>query len=103
MHYALKSLHVQRSNGNNKIGPVYIRPKVKSNRFEISNCFAMLFRLHGSLHGDFIVATLQTIARLYCTCANEQSKAHAHYLATLMILRNFFSLRAFTVYMEDSL
>ena len=34
---------------------------------------------------------------------NNSSKAHAHYLSTLMILRNFISLRAFTVYMENSL
>ena len=34
---------------------------------------------------------------------NNSSKAHAHYLATLMILRNFISLWAFTVYMENSL
>ena len=34
---------------------------------------------------------------------NNSRKAHAHYLATLMILRNFISLRAFTVYMENSL
>ena len=27
--------------------------KVNSNRFEISNRFEMLFRLHGNLHGDF--------------------------------------------------
>ena len=46
-------------------------PEVKSNRFEISNHFEMLFRLHGNLHGDFTAATFQTIARLYCTCAND--------------------------------
>ena len=34
---------------------------------------------------------------------NNSRKAHAHQLATLMILRNFISLRAFTVYMENSL
>ena len=34
---------------------------------------------------------------------NNSSKAHAHYLATLMTLRKFISLRAFTVYMENSL
>ena len=34
---------------------------------------------------------------------NNISKAHAHYLATLMTLRKFISLRAFTVYMENSL
>ena len=33
----------------------------------------------------------------------NSSKAHAHLLATLMILRNFISLRAFTVYMQNSL
>ena len=39
---------------------VYMRPEVNSNRFEISNCFEMLFRLHGNLHGDFTAATFQT-------------------------------------------
>ena len=39
--------------------------------FEISNRFEMSFRLHGNLHGDLTVATFQTIARLYCTCAND--------------------------------
>ena len=48
-----------------------MRPEVNSNRFEISNRFEMSFRLHGSLHGDFTAATFQTIARLYCTCAND--------------------------------
>ena len=36
---------------------VYMRPEVKSNRFEISNRFEMSFRLHGNLHGDFTAAT----------------------------------------------
>ena len=44
---------------------VYMRPEVNSNRFEMS------LRLHGNLHEDFIGATFQTIARLYCTCAND--------------------------------
>ena len=65
-----------------------MRPEVNSNRFEISNRFEMLFRLHGNftvsnleissrfqklsrLHGDFIALTFQTIARPYCTCAND--------------------------------
>ena len=48
-----------------------MRPEVNSNRFEISNRFEMSFRLHGNLHGDFTAATLQTIARLYCTRAND--------------------------------
>ena len=39
--------------------------EVNSNRFEI------LFRLHGSLHKDFTAASFQTIARPYCTCAND--------------------------------
>ena len=34
---------------------------------------------------------------------NNSSEAHAHYLAILMIVRNFISLPAFTVYMENSL
>ena len=48
-----------------------MRPEVNSNRFEISNRFEMLFRLHDNLHKDFTVATFQTMARLYCTCANN--------------------------------
>ena len=52
---------------------VYMRPEENLNRFEISNRFEMLFRLHGNLHGDFTVATFQTIARRYCTCANDIS------------------------------
>ena len=46
-------------------------PAVNSNRFEISNSFQMSFHLHGNLHGDFTAATFQTIARLYCTRAND--------------------------------
>ena len=34
---------------------------------------------------------------------NNSSKTHACWLATLMILRNFISLQAFNVYMENSL
>ena len=65
-----------------------MRPEVNSNRFEISNRFEMSFRSHGNfavsgleipnrfqkllrLHGDFTAATFQTIARTYCTCAND--------------------------------
>ena len=50
---------------------VYMRPEVNSNWFEISNRFEMSFRLHGNLHGYFTAATFQTIAKLYCTCAND--------------------------------
>ena len=50
---------------------VYMRPEVNSNRFEISNRFEMLFRLHGILHRDFTAASLRTIARLYSTGAND--------------------------------
>ena len=53
-----------------KLEHVYMRPEVNSNRFEISNSFEMSFCLHGKLHGDFTAATFQTIAKLYCTCAN---------------------------------
>ena len=38
----------------------------------------------------------------YCLFLNNSSKTHAHELATLMILRNFISLQAFTVYTEKS-
>ena len=48
-----------------------MRPKVNSSRFQISNRFEMSFRLHGNLHGDFTAVTFQTIARLYCTRAND--------------------------------
>ena len=48
-----------------------MRPEVNLNQFEISNHFEMFFHLLGSLHGDFTVATFQTIARLYYTCAND--------------------------------
>ena len=50
---------------------VYMRPEENSNRFEISNHLEMSFRLHGNLHVDFTARTFQTIARLYCTCAND--------------------------------
>ena len=46
-------------------------PEVNSDRFEISNRFEILFRLHDNLHGDFTGTTFQTMARLYCTCAND--------------------------------
>ena len=42
----------------------------------------------------------------YCAIGcflNNSSKTHAHYLVTLMILCNFISLRAFFVYMKNSL
>ena len=55
----------------NTLEHVYMIPEVNSNRFEISNRFEMLFCLHGNLHGDFTAATFQTIARPYCTCAND--------------------------------
>ena len=48
-----------------------MRPEVNSNWFVISNCFKMLFDLHGDFHGYFTVATFHTIARLCCTCAND--------------------------------
>ena len=38
-----------------------MRPEVNSNRFEISNRFEMLFRLHGNLHEDFTAATFQQL------------------------------------------
>ena len=58
----------------------YIKPKVNSNRFEISNRFGMSFRLHGNLHGDFTAATFQTMARLYCTYANDIFRVMQTYL-----------------------
>ena len=48
-----------------------MRPEVNSNRFEISHRSEMSFGLHGNLHRDFTAASLQTIARPYCTCAND--------------------------------
>ena len=38
--------------------------------FEISNRFEVSFRLLGKLQRDFTAATFQTIAKLYCICAN---------------------------------
>ena len=46
---------------------VYMRLKVNSNRFEISNRFGKSFRLHD----DFAAATFQTVVRFYCTCSND--------------------------------
>ena len=52
---------------------IYImRPKVSSNRFEISSSFQKMFRLHG----DFTAATFQTIVRFYCTCCTCTNKMH---------------------------
>ena len=46
-----------------RLSYTYMRPEVKSSRFEMSNRFEMLFRLHGNLHGDFTAATFETMAR----------------------------------------
>ena len=40
-----------------------VRPEVNSNWFETSNRFEMSFRLRGNLHGDFTVATFQTMCK----------------------------------------
>ena len=48
-----------------------MRAEVNSDWFEIFNRFQMSFRLHGNLHGDFTVATFQTMAGLYYTGANN--------------------------------
>ena len=62
--------------------PIYMRPKVRSDWFKISNCFEKSFRLHGNstttnleisnpiqklfrLHDDFTAAAFQTIVRFY--------------------------------------
>ena len=67
---------LKRWKGNNNwnlaiLEQVYMRPEVNSNWFEISNRFEMSFHLHGNLHRDFTAAYFQTIARPYCTCAND--------------------------------
>ena len=46
---------------------IYMTSKVDSNRFEISNCFEKLFRLHAF----FPAATFQTVSKFYCTSAND--------------------------------
>ena len=51
----------------NYLEHVYMIPEVNSNRFEMS----IRLRLHRNLHEDFTAATFQTIARPYCTCAND--------------------------------
>ena len=46
---------------------IYMRLKVNSNRFEISNHFEKSFRLYD----DFAATTFQTVVRFYCTCTND--------------------------------
>ena len=46
---------------------VYMRPKVNSNSFEISNHFEKLL----CLHGDFTAANFQTIIEFYFKCEND--------------------------------
>ena len=48
-----------------------MRPEVNSNRFEISNRFEMLFRLHDNLHRDFTAVNFPNNTRLYCTCIDD--------------------------------
>ena len=50
---------------------ILLRARLHKTRSELSNRFEMSFRLYSNLHRDFTAATFQTIARLYCTCANE--------------------------------
>ena len=74
------SLYTNLSTEISRPRDLYIRPGVNLNRFEISNRFYKLFRLHGNftmvnldisnpfqklfrLHGDFTTATFKTIAR----------------------------------------
>ena len=77
----------------------------KQNRFGISNDFEKSL----CLNNDFTAAIFQTIIRFYCTCVNWCKADNAVLVVfsitvvTLMILRNLISLRAFTVYMENSL
>ena len=58
------------ASNHSDINALNMKPEVNSNRFEIPNRFEMSFRLHGNLHGDFTAATFQTMAKLYCTCAD---------------------------------
>ena len=69
---------------------VYMRPKVNSNRFEMSNRLEMSFRLNGNLHGDFTAVTFQTIARLYCTCANNIFKLMQTQLMLKSVINDSF-------------
>ena len=65
-----------------------MRPEVNTNRFKITNGFEKLFRLNGNfttssleissrfqklfrLRGDLTAASFKTIARPYCSCAND--------------------------------
>ena len=81
-----------------------MRPEVNLNQFEISNYFEKSF----CLHGNFTMANLEIkplpkivpfTRRFRCS----KFRAHAHLLGTNMILHNFYSLWAFTAYMENSL
>ena len=69
--WQLCSFFTQKSKKRRYLEHVYMSPEVNSNRFEISNRFEMSFRLHGNLHRNFTAASFQTIARLYCACAND--------------------------------
>ena len=78
LHNGVKNIHVRKAwllwcaiRTENSFEHVYIRPEVNSNRFKISDRFEMLLRLHCNLHGDFTAAIFPTIAKLYCTCAND--------------------------------
>ena len=68
LHKKLAKIEEQR---RKDLEHVYMRPEVNSNRFQISNRFEMSLSLHGNLHRDLTVASFQTIARPYCTCAND--------------------------------
>ena len=90
-HFCLQNLGPLVGNfllSGNFLEHVYMRPEVNSNWFEISNGFENSFRFQGNfttsnlqisncfqklfcLNGYFTAATFQTIARLYCTCAND--------------------------------
>ena len=85
-----------------------MRPEVNSNRFKsqtalkchsvyMAICKEISLRQLSKQYQDSI-AHVQMISFL-----SNSSKTHEHQLATLMILRNFISQRAFTIYMENSL
>ena len=68
---------------------------VNMSRKIIKKCYQWLLLI------DAILINAKQMLR-YCFLDNS-SKEHAHWLLTLMILRNFISLQSFIVYTENSL
>ena len=85
-----------------------MRRKASSARISrLSFCFLWLWRRLHETRSELVVnlKPLWKVVRFPWRFhyGNNSSIAHVHKLSTLMILRNFISLRTFTVYMENLL